>query len=61
MKNYKLIIAVVFTLLLSVVSNAQGPGFVDDVDDVAPIPGIVLAIVSALGIGIYSLRNKNKS
>jgi len=38
---------------------AQGPGFVDDVDDVAPIPGIALAIAAAVGIGVVKLR-RNK-
>ncbi len=61
MKNYKLNSALVVTLLISVCSYAQGPGFADDVDDVAPIPGIVLAIISALCIGVYSLRKKKDS
>lgn len=61
MKNYKLNIALAVTLLVSVCSYAQGPGFVDDVDDVAPIPGIVFAIISALCIGVYSLRKRKNS
>lgn len=61
MKNLKVILtfALIFATTLS--SFAQGPGFVDDVDDVAPIPGIVMAIISAICIGVYSLRNKRNS
>lgn len=58
MKNLKLIALAAF-LTLSTTAFAQGPAFDDDVEDVAPIPGIALAIAAAVGIGVVKLkRNK---
>ena len=54
----KFILAASF-ICLTTVASAQGPGFVDDVDDVAPIPGIALALAAAVGLGVVKLR-RNK-
>jgi len=51
-----------FTLILifhCLFTVAQGPGFNDDVDDVAPIPGIVFALIAAIGIGCFKLLKRN--
>ena len=49
------------TLIVLIVSNSivmAQPGFDDTVEDVAFIPGIVLAIAAALGIGIRKIMKK---
>ncbi|MBF4984699.1 hypothetical protein FNJ87_10265 [Nonlabens mediterrranea] len=56
MKNIKLIALIAF-LTLSMTAVAQ-PGFVEDVPDAAPIPGIALAIAAAVGIGFVKLKRK---
>lgn len=56
MKNNKYVI---FALLFVVTTAAFAqPGFDDTVDDVAAIPGLLLAIAAAVGIGVAKLRNK---
>lgn len=59
MKINKTIVLVMIIGIISPVIYAQ-PGFAPDTGDVAPIPGIVVAMAAALGIGIYSLKRKNK-
>jgi hypothetical protein len=46
-------------LMIATTSAYAQPGFDNTVDDVAPIPGIVIAIIAAIGIGIVKLRKKN--
>ncbi len=55
----KFILTATFIIGATITVAAQGPGFADDVDDVAPIPGIALAIAAAVGIGVVKLR-RNK-
>jgi hypothetical protein len=57
MKNN--IYTVLVILMISTTSAFAQPGFDDSVDDVAPIPGIVIAIIAAIGIGIVKLRKKD--
>lgn len=59
MKNFKYTIALTCTLLFSVIAFAQ-PGFEDDVEDVAPIPGLVLAAVAGLAIGAKKIYSSKK-
>ena len=55
MKKYLILL---LFLLVSTLSSAQ-PGFDPEVDDVAPIPGLILAAVAAIGVGVYKLRRNN--
>lgn len=55
----RFLLTVSFVICATMAVAAQGPGFDDDVDDVAPIPGIALAIAAAVGIGVVKLR-RNK-
>jgi hypothetical protein len=55
-KNTYIVLAI---LMIATTSAYAQPGFDNTVDDVAPIPGIVIAIIAALGIGIVKLRKKN--
>lgn len=57
MKNPKSSLLIVM-LTLSSTAFAQAPPFDPDVDDVAPLPGIMFAIIAAVGIGIVKLRAK---
>jgi hypothetical protein len=57
MKNSKYIILVLF-LIVTTISFAQ-PGFDEDVEDVASIPGLLFATAAAIGIAVSKLRNKN--
>lgn len=57
MKNSKYLFLVLF-LLVTTVSFAQ-PGFEEDVEDVASIPGMLIAAAAAIGIAVSKLRNKN--
>ncbi|MEO9953006.1 hypothetical protein [Nonlabens sp.] len=60
MKNNKYLILAIF-ILVGTIAHAQAPGFVDDVNDVedtAPIPGLLLAVCAAIGIGVAKLRAK---
>lgn len=56
MKNNKYIV-LALCLVITTVCFAQ-PGFERDVEDVASIPGIFLAIAAAIGIGVSKFRNK---
>ena len=56
MRNKKYILLVLMLLVISV-SYAQ-PGFDDDIEDVAPIPGLVVAVVAAIGLGTAKLIKK---
>lgn len=56
MKNNKYLVLAIF-ILIGTMAHAQAPGFVDDVDD-APIPGLLLAVCAAIGIGVAKLRAK---
>ncbi|MFT5926051.1 MAG: hypothetical protein ACI9WL_000794 [Rubritalea sp.] len=57
MKNNTYIVLAI--LMIATTSAYAQPGFDNTVDDVAPIPGIVIAIIAAIGIGIVKLRKKN--
>ncbi|WP_405370068.1 hypothetical protein [Nonlabens sp. Asnod2-A12] len=57
MKNNKYLVLAVF-ILVGTIAHAQAPGFVDDVEDTAPIPGLLLAVCAAIGIGVAKLRAK---
>lgn len=51
------------TLILLIVSNSivmAQPGFDDTVEDVAPIPGLLIAAAAAIGIGVRSVYKKSK-
>ena len=56
MRNKKYILLVLMLLVISV-SYAQ-PGFDDDIEDTAPIPGLVVAVVAAIGLGTAKLIKK---
>ncbi|MEN8817196.1 MAG: hypothetical protein ABF274_10070 [Nonlabens sp.] len=56
MKNKKYIILYLF-LVITTISYAQ-PTFEEEVEDVASIPGLFLALAAAIGIGILKFRNK---
>lgn len=56
MRNKKYILLVLMLLVISV-SYAQ-PGFDDDIEDTAPIPGLVVAVVAAIGLGAAKLIKK---
>ncbi len=51
-------IVLLLFLFVSTLSLAQ-PGFDPDVEDTAPIPGIILTIGAAIGVGVYKLRRNN--
>ncbi|WP_298952060.1 hypothetical protein [uncultured Nonlabens sp.] len=57
MNNNKYVVLVIF-ILIGTIAHAQAPGFVDDVEDTAPIPGLLLAVCAAIGIGVAKLRSK---
>ena len=59
MKNKYVILAILIVITTTV--QAQ-PGFDQGVDDVGtvPIPGILLAIAVAVGLGVTKLRSKKK-
>ena len=59
MKNNKYLVLAIF-ILIGTMAHAQA-GFMDDVTDVedtAPIPGLLLAVCAAIGIGVAKLRAK---
>lgn len=56
MRNKKYVLLVLMLLVISV-SYAQ-PGFDDDIEDTAPIPGLVIAVVAAIGLGAAKLIKK---
>jgi hypothetical protein len=55
-RKKKMFALVAFFTVLSYV-NAQ-PGFDDDVQDVAPIPGLLLAAIAGLVIGVRKIYHK---
>ncbi|WP_167342721.1 MULTISPECIES: hypothetical protein [Nonlabens] len=58
MKNSQKLVLFAFILIGSIAS-AQ-PGFDDTVEDVAPIPGLLIAAAAAIGIGVRSVYKKSK-
>jgi hypothetical protein len=55
----KIYIALALLIGFSLNVSAQAPGFDTSVDDVtAPIPGIVLAAIVALGLGVKKALKK---
>lgn len=59
MKNNKTFVAFALCLFMTTISIAQ-PGFEETVDDVAPIPGILLAIAVAVGLGVRKTLKSRK-
>jgi hypothetical protein len=58
MKNKKYLVLAIL-MIATTIAYAQ-PGFAETVEDAeAPIPGIVIAIIAAIGIGVIKLRKKN--
>lgn len=57
MKNNKYLVLAIF-ILIGTMAHAQAPGFEEDVTDAAPIPGLLLALCAAIGIGVAKLRAK---
>lgn len=56
MKNNKYLVLAIF-ILIGTIAHAQ-VGFEEDVTDAAPIPGLLLALCAAIGIGVAKLRAK---
>ena len=48
-----------FFILFTTISVAQ-PGFENDIEDTAPIPGIFLAVSAAVGLIVVKLRQDSK-
>ncbi|MGB3592386.1 MAG: hypothetical protein WBA16_11940 [Nonlabens sp.] len=59
MKNKKHLLFVLIALLSSVYATAQ-PGFDPDVDDVAPIPGLLLAAAAGIVVGVKYLKENKE-
>ncbi|MFB0904958.1 MAG: hypothetical protein QMB11_11290 [Nonlabens sp.] len=58
MKNNKYLVLAI--LMIATTTAYAQPGFDGDVEDAqAPIPGIVIAVIAAIGIGIVKLRKKD--
>ncbi len=57
MKLKNRLVFLMVVLLVSASAAAQ-PAFDPDVDDVAPVPGIALALAVGLYLGVKQLRNK---
>lgn len=57
MKN-KFILTVLFVMLVSICAYSQPPGFDDNVEDVAPLPGIILAAIAGLYLGFKKLKSR---
>jgi hypothetical protein len=59
MKNKKCLVLAI--LMIATTAASAQPSFNDSVDDTeqAPIPGIVIAIIAAVGIGVLKSRKKD--
>jgi hypothetical protein len=54
----KIKLAILLFFVLGTVSLTAQPAFDPDVDDVAPLPGIALALAAGVMVGIREIRRR---